>query len=99
MIKLKIVSPMPDMLGLAFSGHTFRKEIEYQLGMTAGNIMDILAEENPGFKELWEKKTCVALETCLFAVDGTLARTDEGKWDIEIGDGVELTMFMPYAGG
>ncbi len=66
MIKLKIVSPMPDMLGLAFSGHTFRKEIEYQLGMTAGNIMDILAEENPGFRGLWRKKTCVQrfMETC-----------------------------------
>ncbi len=99
MIKLKMVSPMADMLKLADNIYTLKKDIDFHPGMTTGDVMEILAAENPEFKELWEEKSCAALKKCLFAVNGAAVRTDGNKWEIKLDDGVELRMFMPYAGG
>ena len=99
MIKLKMISPMPDMLKLMDGIYTLKKEIPFRPGMTTGDIMESFAEENPEFKKLWEEKSCAALEKCLFAINGAAVQPDGSKWDIELKDGIELRMFRPYAGG
>lgn len=99
MIKLKMISPMPDMLKLMDGIYTLKKEIPFRPGMTTGDIMEGFAEENLEFQKLWQEKTCAALEKCLFAINGAAVNQEGSKWDIPLEDGMEVRIFMPYAGG
>lgn len=99
MIKLKMVSPMPNMLELSDNLYSLNKEIPFQQGITTGDIMENLTEEYPEFQKLWREKNCAALEKCLFAINGAVMESEGDKWNIELEDGMEVRMFMPYAGG
>lgn len=99
MIKLKMVSPMPNMLELSDNLYSLNKEIPFWQGITTGDIMAALAQEYPEFQKLWKEKNCAALEKCLFAINGAVMESEENKWKIELEDGMEVRMFMPYAGG
>lgn len=99
MIKLKMVSPMPNMLELSDNLYSLNKEIPFRRGITTGDIMEELTEEYPEFQKLWKEKTCAALEKCLFAINGAVMESKGNKWNIELEDGMEVRMFMPYAGG
>ena len=98
MINMKIVYPLPDMLELSDKVHTYKKEIEFEEGMTTGTVMDYLARESVSFEKLWSARECAALQQCLFAVNGVVLETED-KWNIELMDEAELLMFMLYAGG
>ena len=98
MIQLKIVSPLPQMLQLSDRVSSWNRDVAFQEGMTAGSLMDLLANEFPEFGALWESKECAALQQCLFAVDGASVEAED-KWKIPLRDGMALKMFMPYAGG
>lgn len=99
MIKLKMASPMPNMLALTDNLYSLNKEILFRQGITMGDIMEALAEEHPKFKQLWEEKTCAALEKCLVAINGNVIESGSPKWDMKLEDGMEIKLFMPYAGG
>lgn len=99
MIKLKMMSPMPAMLGLTDNAYTMDKEIPFHSGMTTGDVMDFLAEGNPKFRKEWDDKSCAPLRQCLFAVNDTAVHVDGSKWAVQLEDGIELKIFMPYAGG
>ena len=99
MIKIKMVSPIPNMLGLSDNMHTLKADIAFQPGMTVGDIMESFAEKNEAFKKIWRQRVCAALEKCLFAVNGSAVHLTENKWDIKLEDNIELRIFMPYAGG
>lgn len=98
MIKLKMASPMPNMLALTDNLYSLNKEILFRQGITIGDIMEDLAEEHPKFKQLWEEKNCAALDKCLVAINGAVIESGP-KWDIKLEDGMEIKLFMPYAGG
>lgn len=99
MIKLKMVSPIPNMLRLSDNMYTLKTEIAFQPGMTTGDIMEYFAEKNKDFKEIWQQRECAALEKCIFAINGSAVHFNENKWDIKLEDNIELRIFMPYAGG
>ena len=99
MIKLKVMSPLPDILKMTRDSKTLLAELPADRVATLDQCIHELAGLYPGFAARLEKEGADAvLSGLLFSIDGSVL-DGPGRMNTPLSDGCEVLIFMPYAGG
>lgn len=98
MIKLKIIGPLPSLLGFSFESKTLYLELPFFQGSNINTVFKRLAKDYPRFKMILNDKNSNIIGSLLIILDGT-ALSSTLLREALLKDGCEITFLTPYAGG
>lgn len=98
MIKVKIASPLPNMIGMSDNLGSVNTEFKELQEYTVQGLFNALMDRYPGFSKYVRDNGIYLLNMLLLSVDGdVIEKTDKMKHPLR--NGCEVMLFMPYWGG
>lgn len=98
MIKLKIIAPLPNLLGFSLESKTLYLELPFFQGANINTIFERLAKDYPRFETILNDKNSNIIGNLLIILDGT-ALSSTVLREALLKDGCEITFLTPYTGG
>ena len=98
MVRVRVLSPLGQLLGLGQKTGSVLLEVPVGPDASLRDVFRHLAEEYPKFHGLAEAVPGDRLRTVHIAIDGRLVNEPDHS-RVLVPDGAEVTLIMPYAGG
>ena len=98
MVRVHVLPPLPRMLRLGETSHTYTAEVDIEPSASLYDLFCHLAVQFAAFDAWVDPRSGDVLQSVLVSVDGRLiARADYA--DTPLRDGAEVRLFPPYSGG
>ena len=98
MVRLRVLPPLPQILGLKETSGAFDVEVDVEPNVSLYDLFRQLAVQHTAFDAWVNPKRGDTSQSILVSVDGRLVYRADYE-HTRLRDGAEVSMFPPYSGG